>query len=733
MEEYLSTIKGVIEDIIYRNEENDYCVIEIVDNNNDLVTCVGTMPLPFEGENVILTGSYTYHKEFGKQFAFTSFEKTLPEEIEGIYQYLSSKTIKGIGPATAQRIVNRFGKDTFQVIENHPEWLADIPGISMKKAKEISASFREQSGLRNIMMLCGSYIGRAEISKVYKEAGAEAVSIIKSNPYMLCEEEYGVPFEKVDAMAKDFGIADNDKLRVMAGVSYTLYYNANANGHTCLPFEKLVGAASVVLGLDEEEVSSFISEFILTGELSSYIHDGVSYIMKNSFFDDEEYIANRIKDFERVNTELDNEDIYSMIESASVKLGIEYARLQREAIFMALKNNIMILTGGPGTGKTTVVKGLISIYESMGYKCVLAAPTGRAAKRLSESTGAAAKTIHRLLEMERVGEDIPRFTRNASHPLDENVIIVDEASMIDLSLMASLFRALKRTAKLIIIGDIDQLPSVGAGNVLNDLIMSERITTVRLTEVFRQSRESLIISNAHRINNGEEPILTDTSSDFFFVRRENEREIASTIATLINERLPKAYGNSIRAEIQVITPSKKGEGGMYELNRVLQETLNPPMTFKKEVKLHSILFREGDKVMQTSNDYEVEWTRGNTVGMGIFNGDIGVIDSINFEDQMMIIRFEDRCAKYTFEMASELDLAYAITVHKSQGSEYPVVIIPSFWCAPVLMTRNLFYTAVTRAKKMVIIVGRSDIPARMAANNIEVMRYTTLRYRLKKM
>ncbi len=733
MEEYLSTIKGVIEEVIFRNEENDYCVIEIVDDNNDLITCVGVMPLPFEGENVILTGSFTYHKEFGRQFSFSSFEKTLPDEIEGIFQYLSSKTIKGIGPVTAERIVNRFGTDTFNVIENHPEWLADIPGISMKKAKEISISFREQSGLRNIMMLCGSYIGRNEITKVYKEVGAEAVSVIKSNPYLLCEEEFGVPFEKVDVMARDFGIPDNDRMRVKAGVVYTLYYNANMNGHTCLPYDKLVGASAVVLGLAEEEVDGFIKELLHTGELSSYVHNGVDYVMKNDFFDDEEYIAKRIFDFERVNTEFDNEDIYSMIESASVKLGIDYARLQREAIFKALKNNIMILTGGPGTGKTTVVKGLISIYESMGYKCVLAAPTGRAAKRLSESTGAVAKTIHRLLEMERIGEDIPRFTRNASNPLEENVIIVDEASMIDLSLMASLFRALKRTAKLIIIGDIDQLPSVGAGNVLFDLISSGRITTVRLTEVFRQSKESLIISNAHRINNGEEPILTDTSSDFFFVRRENEREIPSTIATLINERLPRAYGSSIRGEIQVITPSKKGDGGMYELNRVLQEALNPPMTFKREVKLHSVLFREGDKVMQTSNNYEIEWTRGNVTGMGVFNGDIGVIDSINPDDQIMLIRFDDRCASYTFEMASELELAYAITVHKSQGSEYPVVIIPAFWCAPVLMTRNLFYTAVTRAKKMVIIVGRSDIPARMASNNIEVMRYTTLKYRLEKM
>ncbi len=731
MQEYLITLSGVIEDVIYRNEDNDYCVIEIVDDDNNLVTCVGTMPMPFEGENVVLTGSYTFHKEFGKQFAFSAFEKTLPSGVEGIFQYLSSKTIKGVGPVTAQRIVDKFGVDTFDVIENHPEWLADISGINLKKAREISISFREQAGLRNVIMLCGQYIGRAEISKIYKEVGSSAVDLIKSNPYSLCER-YFISFDKVDEMARDFGIPDNDRLRVLSGVIYTLTYNANTNGHTCLPFEKLVPAAAVVLGLLEDEVSSFVKEFLVENELSSYVYDGVSYIMTNEFSSDEEYIAKRIEDFEKVNTEFDNEDIYSMIESASLKLGIQYATLQREAIFKSLKNNILILTGGPGTGKTTVVKGLISIYESIGYKCVLAAPTGRAAKRLSESTGSAAKTIHRLLEMERGVEATPRFTRNASYPLEENVVIVDEASMIDLPLMASLFRALKRNAKLIIIGDTDQLPSVGAGNVLSDLISSGRITTVRLTEIFRQSKESLIIRNAHRINAGLEPILNDTSADFFFVRRENEREIPEAISTLINERLPRAYGSSIRGEIQVITPSKKGDGGMYELNRVLQETLNPPLKFKKEVKLHSVIFREGDKVMQTANNYDIEWTRGNTEGTGVFNGDIGIVDSINLKEEELIIRFEDKTCKYTFEMADELELAYAITVHKSQGSEYPVVIIPSFWCAPVLMTRNLFYTAVTRAKKMVVIVGRSDIPAKMVENLVVVMRYTTLRYRLLK-
>ncbi|MBQ4071352.1 MAG: ATP-dependent RecD-like DNA helicase [Clostridia bacterium] len=724
------TVKGVIENVVYRNEENDYCVIEIVDGDNNLITAVGNMPMPFEGENVTLTGSFTYHKEFGRQFAFESFEKTLPDEIEGIIQYLSSRTVKGIGPVTALKIVNRFGTDTFDVIENHPEWLVDVPGITMKKAAAISESFREQTGLRNVMMFCKDYMDRAEVNRVYKRFGAGAVGMIKENPYILCHEHYGIPFEKADAIARDFGISPESYDRILAGVSYTLTYNAGANGHTCLPFDKLSAASAAILELDEETVGKSISRFIEQEELVCYLHEGTRYVMKREVAECEEYIAYRISEMDKYSARFSTEDIRALIDNVERRFGISYADLQREAIFEALRGSIMILTGGPGTGKTTVVKGLISIFDSIGHRCVLAAPTGRAAKRLSEATGEEAKTIHRLLEMERVVDDVPRFNRDASRPIEENVVIVDEASMIDLNLACALFRAIKRGARLILIGDTDQLPSVGAGNVLADLIASERVRTVCLVEIFRQAKESLIVTNAHRINGGEDPLLNRTDSDFFFVRRENEGELVDTVADLIANRLPRAYGKEIRSEIQVIAPSKKGSGGTLNLNSALQGMLNPPAKFKREVRLHGTVFREGDKVMQTANNYETEWEKNGVTGMGVFNGDIGFIELIDTAKEQMRIRFDDRVAVYSYDMADELELAYAITVHKSQGSEYPVVIIPSFWCAPMLMTRNLLYTAVTRAKRMVVIVGRSDIPSRMVANNLEVMRYTTLGYRI---
>ena len=424
-----------------------------------------------------------------------------------------------------------------------------------------------------------------------------------------------------------------------------------------------------------------------------------------------------------------NQDVMALLQKLESDVGIEYATLQKEAIYEGLKGGVMILTGGPGTGKTTVVKALISIFRSLGMKCVLAAPTGRAAKRMSEATSEDATTLHRMLEMERTSELQTRFGRNSNNPLDENVIIVDEASMIDLVLMNALVSAIKRGSRLILIGDSDQLPSVGAGNIFGDLIACDRIKTVRLNEIFRQSKQSLIITNAHRINRGEAPLLGVTDNDFFFVRR-NEREIARSIATLITERLPKTYGASVREQIQVITPSKKGQGGVDLLNNELQAHINPQTKFKREKMSHGVTFREGDKVMQTVNNYEVEWERDGVVGMGIFNGDVGTIVRIDNHNSMMQIRFDDKLVDYSFDLLDELELAYAITVHKSQGSEYPVVIIPMYQCPPMLMTRNLFYTAVTRARRMVILVGRCDIPQRMVENDREVMRYTTLKERM---
>ena len=727
----MEKVSGVVENVVYKNESNDYTVFEIVDGDNRLVTAVGVIPMVNEGETVVLEGQWTYHKEFGKQFSFVSYEKSLPKEIDGIIQYLSGKTIKGVGPITAVKIANRFGMDTFDVIENHPEWLTDISGITRKKAIAISESFRAQNELRGVMMFFKDFMGTGEITKVYKQLGASSVGVVRENPYILCNGDYGVSFEKADSIAASFGFAPDCSVRVISGIRYILGYNASVNGHTCLPREKLISAVAGLLSIDQSDVESKIDGFIKDGELYTYACDGIEYMMTPEVNYSEEYVAKKLKSLSREVIQLSSMDISSLIQKVETRMGVRYADRQREAIFRCMNGGVTIITGGPGTGKTTIVKGIISIFNDLDLKTALAAPTGRAAKRMSEATGEEAKTIHRLLEMERGADDELKFNRNARNPLDEKVIIVDEASMIDLSLMSALVHALKRGSRLILIGDADQLPSVGAGNVLDDLILSGMIDTVRLTEIFRQSKESLIVTNAHRINSGDTPILNVTDNDFFFVRREQERDISDTVASLITERLPRTYGDAIRDRIQVISPSKKGAGGVELLNNALQARVNPAAAFKKEKSSHGVVFREGDRVMQTVNNYDVEWEKNGLSGFGIFNGDIGVIESIDYKQETINIWFDDRFVRYDFENLDQLELSYAITVHKSQGSEYPVVIIPMYSCAPMLMTRNLLYTAVTRAKQMVILVGRSDIPERMAMNNREILRYTTLSSRLK--
>ena len=723
----METLKGVIENVVDRNESNDYTVIEIADEENALITAVGIMPMAFEGENVILRGSWTFHKEFGKQFSFEAYEKTLPREVDGILQYLSSATVKGVGPVTALKIVNRFGVDSFDVIENHPEWLADIPGITLKKAAIISESFREQTGIRGVMMFCKDYVGAAEITRVYKKLGSGAVGIIKENPYILCDGDYGIAFDKIDALAKTVDFPASSPVRILAASKYVLNYNATSNGHTALPYGKLVGAVANLTELSENDVASMTEEFISTEQLRVLNIPAGRFVMTCEVYDAEKYIANRLYELDRDVARVRGADVTLMIEKLETDLGIEYATLQRKAIYDALDCGVMILTGGPGTGKTTVVKALLAIFKSLGINCALAAPTGRAAKRMSEATSAEAKTIHRMLEMERTGDMKTKFGRNAQNPLDERAIIIDEASMIDLTLTEALLSAVRNGTRIIFIGDADQLASVGAGNIFSDMINSGEIKTVRLTEIFRQSKESLIITNAHRINSGEMPQLNVTDNDFFFVRRDYERDIAKTVASLITKRLPKAYGKRIAEDIQVIAPSKKGFGGVEALNAVLQAEINPPAACKKEKSAHGVIFREGDRVMQTVNNYDVEWERDGREGMGIFNGDIGVIESINNLKSHMTVRFDDRVVNYSFDLLDELELAYAITVHKSQGSEYPVIILPVYHCAPMLMTRNLLYTAVTRARRMVILVGRADVVGKMVENDRVDLRYTTLR------
>ena len=720
-------LKGTIENLVYRNDKNDYTVMEIVTDDDELVCAVGIIPMSFEGEIVELRGSWTYHKDFGKQFAFDSFEKTMPDDVDGIFKYLSSGTIKGVGPVTALKIVNRFGADSFDVIEHRPEWLADIPGITRKKAAAISESFREQSGIRGVMMFCKDYMGAGEVSKVYKRFGSGAVGIIKENPYILCRGEMTLPFAKADAIAMSLGTPLDSRERILSGIINVLQSTALWNGHTCYPVGDTVDASTELLGIAKDKVEESLFELIDAGELSLYKVDGESFVMTNETAEDEDSIARNLSRIMTSAGRFGAMDISVLIEKVETTLGISFAPLQRDAIFASLESGVMVLTGGPGTGKTTVVRAMISIFNSIGLSTVLAAPTGRAAKRMSEATGEEAKTVHRMLEMERSSDGNVRFCRTERNPISEQVIIVDEASMLDLSLTASLLRAMKRGARLILIGDSDQLPSVGAGNVLSDLIASERVRTIRLTEIFRQSKESLIITNAHLINAGTPPIINRADSDFFFVRRERECDIAETVADLIDQRLPKTYGRDIREKIQVITPSKKGSAGVETLNGILQDRLNPGASFKKEHSSHGRIFREGDRVMQVVNNYDIEWEKNGAVGVGLFNGDIGTVEQIDEKREKMRVRFDDRVAEYGFEMLEELELAYAITVHKSQGSEYPVVIIPMYACAPMLMARNLLYTAVTRAKSMVILVGRSDIPRKMTENDRQIQRFTALK------
>ena len=723
-------IRGVIESVVYRNENNDYTVLEISDESSNLITAVGVMPLAFEGENVILYGSWGYHKEFGRQFVFDAYEKTLPKEIDGIVQYLSSKTVKGVGPITALKIVERFGTDTFDVIENHPEWLTDVQGITMKKAANISASFREQTGARELVMFCSDYMSTAEATKIYKKLGSGAVGLIKENPYILCGLDFGVPFEVADRIAESLGLSKTSDFRVLSGMEYILTYNSHTNGHTCLPYDKFVECSCELLGIEEGLICGMTDGFIAASVLKRYKIGDTVYIMSKRTYEAENYIARRLTEIASTATAFSTSDIAYAIEKCEISAGIEYADMQRRAVFEALLGGLLVITGGPGTGKTTIIKALCKIFDSLGLKVVLAAPTGRAAKRMSEATSHEAKTVHRLLETERTENGGSKFNRNERLPLDEKVVIIDEASMLDLVLTDALLRAIRNGTRLILIGDADQLPSVGAGNVFADIIASERVKTIKLTEIFRQSKESLIVTNAHKINAGEAPILNVTDNDFFLVRRDNEATIAESIASLVTERLPKAYGRGISEKIQVITPSKKGAGGVEELNRVLQERINPKTKFKREKLSHGITFREGDRVMQSVNNYDIVWERADSEGSGIFNGDIGIIEEINETKEYLKIRFDDRLAKYSYENLEELDLAYAITVHKSQGSEYGTVIIPMYYCAPMLMTRNLLYTAVTRAKNMLILVGRADIANKMVENNRHQMRYTTLKERI---
>ena len=724
-------LTGTVEGIVYQNKLNDYTVIDLATDEGELVTAVGEMPYVGEGERVRLFGEWTRHNEYGEQFSVSVVEKLLPTGANEILKYLSGKNVRGIGPVTALKIVNRFGDDTFDVIEQHPEWLSDIPGISRKKAAEISESFREQAGIRELMVFCRNYIGSTSISHIYEKWGSRAVSVIRENPYVLCEETDSVGFDRADAIARNLGFPVDAPERLSAGLTYILRYNASVNGHVCLPLDRLADATAEELGAPADLIRLTIEKEIGSGRLNNYKIDGTEYVFTRAYGEDEDAVARRMVALDRSAPEVSLDNVDRLIDRAESEFSIRYSRDQREAIFEAFRRGVMIVTGGPGTGKTTLIRALLRIFGMLGFRCALAAPTGRAAKKMSEATQEEAKTIHRMLEMEKVSELRPRFNRNENNPLDENVIVIDEASMIDLPLMAALLRAIRIGSRLVLIGDSGQLPSVGCGNVLADLISSETFATVCLNQIFRQEKGSLIISNAHLIHAGELPKLSREASDFFFLHRPDEDDIPGTVVDLISERLPRTYTAAIREQIQVITPSRRGKAGTIQLNALLQNCLNPPAKKKKEFRFRDLVFREGDKVMQIKNNYDTEWEKDGIAGIGVFNGDIGVIREIDLANEEMTIDFDGRLSHYRREQFEELEHAYAITVHKSQGSEYPVVLMPVYYCGTMLQSRNLLYTAVTRAKKMVILVGRADILEFMVKNNRQEVRYTCLFDRLR--
>lgn len=725
-------IEGTVESITYQNEENGYTVCQI-DTGSELFTAVGYMPGIVNGEFVKITGVWTKHNVYGEQFKVLSFEKGELITTAAILHYLSSRAIKGVGPSLARKIVGRFKEETLDVLENHPEYLVDINGISSKKAKQISEDFKSQFAVRDLMMFTKDHFSPAMTMKMHKLWGAGAINYIKQNPYSLCDSIDGISFAKADTFARTIGVKSDDPNRIMAAIKYALSYNASNNGHTMVPRDTLINLVASLLELSEEKIYEPFEELEHMGEVvtEKYANTQVTYLA--TYYDAEQYIVKKLTLLDKMCAKEPVNDIDRLISQIESEEGIEYAPMQRKAIISAVNSGVMILTGGPGTGKTTIIRAVIRIINRMGLEIALAAPTGRAAKRMSEATGYESKTIHRLLETTHLTESGKSvFNRDENNLLEADAIIVDETSMVDTLLCQALLKAIKPGARLILIGDSDQLPSVGAGNVLGNLIKADIFSTVCLREVFRQAQESRIVTNAHAINKGELPVLDDKNGDFFFITREDDSQTVKTIVDLVLYRLPKKFGADVCENIQIISPSRKGNAGTEALNEVLQSALNPPSLDKKETKFRKITFRVGDKVMQIKNNYDMEWVRGSEIGSGVFNGDIGVVTDIDVYNKILSVRYEDKIADYDFSQLEELEHAYAVTVHKSQGSEYPIVIMPVFEYSPKLLTRNLLYTAVTRAQKMVIMVGKMQVVQGMVANNRIVNRYSGLLTKLKK-
>ena len=728
--EELVTWEGTVHSIIFENAENGYTVLRLLTGEGEVVTVVGCIPCAAPGEHLTVSGVWETHPQHGEQLRAVELERSLPEDEEEIFDYLSSGVCKGVGPATARRIVDRFGPETLDILEQDPGRLSLIKGITEKKAQEIAASFRQAMGLRRLMAFLAQYqlppVLAMRLRQVYGDAALEKV---RENPYLLSSDDCGVEFSATDEIAMSMGFSADCGERLRAAVTFELSHNEN-NGHVFLPRPKLVAATCQLLDCGEELVESALDDLI---ERRAVIQEPVANVEAcylRRLWEAEVSTCVRLNGLLTADADRSPQADRTVSE-IEAEQGITYAPQQRQAVELAAKTGVVILTGGPGTGKTTTVRGIVALFEKMGLDIVLAAPTGRAAKRMSELTGREAQTVHRLLGMSwNEATQQVTFTKTEKEPLETDAVIVDEMSMVDLTLFSALLRALRPGTRLVLVGDADQLPSVGAGNVFSDLIRSGRVETVFLREVFRQAESSAIIRNAHAVNMGEPPQLTNDQGDFFFMcRRDGERTV-STIVELCKTRLPEKMG--IPADqIQVLTPTRKGVSGTINLNRCLQAALNPARPDKREIQWGDRLFREGDRIMQTRNDYNVVWGREDgTIGTGIFNGDVGKILQIDPSGEWLAVEFDGRAATYGVEMLNEIDLAYAMTVHKAQGSEYRCVVMAAMPAAQSLMVRGVLYTALTRARELLIMVGDDAAIRAMAANDKQQKRYSGLRWRL---
>lgn len=725
------TLTGQVEEIIFHNSDNGYTICDIDGEKEGLFTATGYMPSLSLGEKVSVTGSWVTHPEYGEQFKVAYYETILPSDADSILRYLSSGVISGVREATAKKLLDYFGTKVLDIMLNEPERLAELKGISEERAKKIGESFAELQAMQNIIMFLQQYHITPNMAvAVHNTLGPNAVAKIRENPYILSSCVEGISFKTADSIAFTMGMAKNNPQRILAGLEYILENAAFSQGHTFLPSQSLIDHAVYRLSVDELEVENGIAELLARHQIyqDTVNNDKVYYL--SAFHHAEAYVSRRLSSMARFEQKfiMTEEDAEKAIDEIEEEHGIHLAPKQRSAVISSVSCGCMVLTGGPGTGKTTTINTIIRLMKWMKLSISLAAPTGRAAKRMSEVTGLEAKTIHRLLGTTVDNEHRSSFIHDDQNPLTADVIILDEVSMVDILLMSSFLSAVKPGARLILCGDADQLPSVGPGNVLRDIIASETVPVTRLDQIFRQAEQSLIVVNAHRINHGELPELGEKTSDFFFLKRQTQEQVAQTITQLYQSRLPKSYGIDPLSQIQVLSPTKKGVSGTIQLNKTLQLHLNPPDITKEEHFYGNMIFRTGDKVMQIKNNYEITYQRENGEnGTGIFNGDMGVIKEISTRDKLMKIIFdEDKEVEYPFSNLDELDLSYAITVHKSQGSEFEYVLIPVCNFAPVLMCRNLLYTAVTRAKDMVILVGSETTVFKMTQNNTERERFTGL-------